>query len=234
MPRDVPTIYSLHAEQLRQELPFVWLFELEVPTDPPTRYRLTNYTEPITYGTATDGTPLVYTDAPFVHDGLPARADGSLPSFEVSVGYSDQIVRDTVHEHRGFTGQPTVIRLVSIDALDNPQHPAWRATVSRTVIGDEVLKLELSTAPLTEVVFPGRRYVADSCEHRWLSAGCGYVAVDGATNTPGGGYDGAVLCPRTFGACSERGLDEALRGVTVRHPLRYGGKRGLIRRGNRR
>jgi phage-related protein len=222
-----PSLLS-HANQLADELPWIWLYEFQLPTDPLTRYRLTNYTEAVYHGTSSSGTPLEYSPAPIVHSALRQSSSGDLPSFTVSVGYAGLEVQAQLVEHGGMVGQPAVVRLVNLESLGDPTSSVrWDATIRKAKVDQTKVSFELGRFDLQGARVPARRYISASCSHVWLSTECGYVEVPGATNTVGGGYDRTVQCPRTLEACQARGEDEEARGVTVLHPLRWGGHRGI-------
>ena len=51
-------VATARSRQLADQYPWIWLYEVEVPTTPPTRYRLTNYDRTIYFGASTQGVPL--------------------------------------------------------------------------------------------------------------------------------------------------------------------------------
>ena len=56
MARALDSLLTLQQMTLHDPEAWIWLYELEVPSDPPTRYRLTNYKTAVLFGTNSSGT----------------------------------------------------------------------------------------------------------------------------------------------------------------------------------
>lgn len=210
-----------------------WLYEVEVPTSPPTRVRLTNWSQLIYFGTygagsSSPGAPIPYYPAAVSHSPIRENAGGDLPALKVTVGNGRRTASDLLESHRGLRGQPAKIMLVRIDSLDDTAAKVeWRFTVDRASVSEEKCTLDLSRAHLNRIKDPPYRYLANGCRYsEYGGARCGYLIPSGADDTVGGGF---ATCPKSYAACVERGLDEEARGVEVKHPKRFGGKRGLPR-----
>ena len=79
MARDLGTVQTGEQTTLRAENPWIWLYEVEVPTDPPTRFRLTNYTEDVEYGFDGASDPIIYSRFPVSAGDIVQGKDGDLP-----------------------------------------------------------------------------------------------------------------------------------------------------------
>jgi lambda family phage minor tail protein L len=224
----MPTLTALleqHRSQLEDEKPWIWLYEIRVPTDPATRYRLTNYTEPVSFGTSTAGAPLVYSPFPIVHGGIVQTKEGDLPTIQVSVGNVTREIGAALEAHAGLVGACVVIRLVNRDTLADLFSQVREDSLVQSSKATHVA-VDFTLAPynLYQAQFPRNRFLRNYCEFLFGGLECGYAIPPGATGTLGGGF---TTCGKTFAQCDERGLDELLRGVTVGHPLRFGGFLGI-------
>ena len=118
MARTLHSVLQAHQQQLRDESPWIWLYDFQIPTDPPPRYRLTNYTEQVSFGTnPIDGSALVYEPFPIDHGEIELSREGNLPSIRVSVANATREVGDVIETHGGLLGEPAVVRLVNVAAL---------------------------------------------------------------------------------------------------------------------
>jgi lambda family phage minor tail protein L len=213
-------VVAAAAQQLRSQTPFAWLYEAEMPTTPPTRFRLTNYNETITYGTSSTGSPLTYSPFPIAHGGIEQTSEGDLPTIQVDIGNASREVATRVETHGGLIGQPVDIKLVYIGDLSNPA-PVLEETVQ--IVGctmtADVVTFTLSAYNLYKQQFPARRYIARHCPFQFGGPECGYKIALG--NFP--------TCTFTLAACDERGDDEVATGQARQHPERWGGFAGIPR-----
>ena len=226
MARDLHGSLRQHQHELRDEFPWVWLYELEVPSSPDkTRYRITNYTSAIEFGTNTAGEPLVYSPYPVTHGVITQTRQGDLPTLRVSIQNAAKEIGLTVDQYDGMIGQRAVVRLINLETIDEPTAQVrWDAEVKSVSVRAEVITFDLASYNIYRSKFQRWRYLTQHCNFRFGGPECGYIPVSGATNTVGGGFD---FCQKQYTACVERGADEDSRGVDVRHPMRYGGFRGI-------
>jgi len=226
MARDLHGILKLHQNELRDEAPWIWLYELEVPSSPSkTRYRITNYERAVKFGTNTAGSPLVYSPFPVTHGSLTQTRRGDLPTMRVTVQNATRELGLTVDQYDGMIGSRAVVRIVNLEALEEPTAQIrWDSEVKRVSVRAEMTTFELSAFNIYRSKFPRWRYLSQHCNFRYGGPECGYIPVAGAGNTVGTGFD---FCPKQYSSCVERGEDEDARGVDVRHPMRYGGFRGM-------
>lgn len=217
-------VTELHRSQLESEAPWIWLYELETLEDPPTRYRLTNFTQTVEYGANSSGARLAYSPAPIIHGDIIADSDGSLPTITITVGHAGPIVASTIDGSDGFVGQPVRIMLVSSFELENPDAAIIQeGEIVSASITSEGIAFKISAFNLFQLQSPPFIYSRRRCRYIFGSSECGYnVTAAGA---------GFSACPKTLGACGERGDDEVLRSLPRRHPSRFGGWPGIPRAG---
>ena len=224
MPLDLTPLTDVHRNQLESEAPWIWLYELEVAGDPPTRYRLTNFTQSVEYGTASDGSRLRYSPAPIVHGEITTTADGDLPSMTITVGNAGPILSSTVDAADGFVGQPIRLMLVSSLELENPDAAIVQIgeVIAASVRGDSI-SFRVSAFNLFQLQFPPFIFTRRRCRYIFGSGECGYN-----TTAAGAGF---TTCNKTLTDCEARGVDETDRGLPLKHPSRFGGWPGIPRAG---
>lgn len=227
MAHDISDIWEARRRQLADELPWIWLYEFEVPTDPPTRYRFTNQDTPINFGQSDTGVSITYYPFPIVHGPLEETDEGDLPQIQVQVGYPDLEMRAVLDEHNGLTGQRAVVRLVHAAALDDPGSQLrfdGQVTSTRILAGGERVAMTISSRNLKQHKMPSNKYSRLYCRHQYGGPECGFNLNDPAL----------VLahpsCPKTISACKERGDTEVANGLPRLHPLRFGGWPSVPRR----
>ena len=219
---------TLHKNQLEDEHPFIWLFELETRDDPAQRFRLTNFTDLVEFGVDPLGAPLRYYPAPIVHSGVIQDGESGLPSIEITIGANtpetNELLSVLVDTNEGYVGSPVRIIVVSSLELANVDAGVTdEAEVVGCTMTNEAVGLTVSSASIFERRFPPNIHSKTRC--RWIfgSGECGYNI-----NAPGAGF---TTCGNNLTDCTERGDDEeANPAVAVRqHPDRIGAKLAIPR-----
>lgn len=149
------------TQKLSHEKPFVWLFEFQIPTDPPQRFRVTSHDEPVEYGQDPDGDPLVYNPAPIAHQGIPDAADGSLPSITITLQDVLGIAGTLVDDHDGLIGMPIAVRVLSLEHISLQQEvQTLTAQVQSASILDDGPRVALTIGArnVYQTAFPRRLY----------------------------------------------------------------------------
>lgn len=227
MTDSLTTLMQEHRSQLRLEYPWVWLYELEVPTDPVTRIRLTNNPEPVLFGFDSDGAAVTYSPFPIVHSGIKKTAAGDIPIIGVSVANVTREIGRLIDTHGGLDGAPAVVRLVSLADLQNPKAQVEeRAEVRGCKVGSRIVTLTLAAYSLYRAKVPPERYVSTVCRVRFGGPRCGYQIPASPGETIGTGFS---TCARRRSDCEERGEDEVARGLPQAHPRRWGAFPGMPR-----
>lgn len=223
MPLDVSAVLRDRLERLYGADPVLWLYEVEVPSTPLTRYRFAANTEPIPFGTnPATGDPHIYYPASVTHEGIEQDREGTLPEITITAAASPFDIAHEIDRYGGLDDAPVTIILTSALELNNPARAVrWQGRVLRCSVDagpDARVSIVVASHNLYAAHLPPFRYPGTRCG--WAvfgSVGCGYVIPPTPTNAVGGGFD---FCPKLLDACVERGQDEAARGVPVRHPLR--------------
>lgn len=227
MSRELPASFQTQRNELRSVDPWVWLFEIAVPTVPPSRLRLAANSEPIQFGADSNGDALTWSPFPIRIMTMRNTTAGDIPSFDVQVGNPDGVLSSYVEEFGGMVGQTVKVILVNTTDLANPASRLEDRGEIRlcTVSGDQVV-VSVSTYSLYQRKFPPYRFVSRTCGHQFGDVNCGYAIVAGGTNVVGGGYS---TCAKSMEACGDHGADELANGLTVLHPKRFGAFRGIPR-----
>ena len=219
------TVVAAAKNQLEQTQPFIWLVSVEVPTDPPTRYRLTSYPEAIQRGQTSAGVPLTFSPFPLAFGDFRTSGKGDLPPLTLNVANVTLEVAGVLQEYGGLVGQPVTLRLVHIQGLEDPNAQAgWAGRITGCTVDDTVASFSIGAPNLQKAPYPRNRFIANHCQVRYGSAECGYIIPAAPGESIGTGFS---TCPRTLSACGVRGLDELARGLTQLHPLRFGAYPGI-------
>lgn len=227
MSRDLTGTLERSRNELRDDSAWVWLFEFEIPTSPATRLRLAANPDPIQFGVDATGAPLTYSPFPIKVGTMRETSEGDIPSIDITIGNPERILSAYIEQYDGMIGQPVKVILVNVADLGNPRSRLEdRGEIQICTVGGDSVKVRVSTYSLYTRKCPPYRYVARGCRHQYGDANCGYQIPAVPGGTVGTGF---ATCGKTLEACEERGADELARGVTVLHPKRYGGWRGIPR-----
>ena len=197
---------------------WLWLYEIEVPTDPPTRYRFCRTTEQVTFRGN------IYYPFPIQHEGQKETQAGDLPTITLTVSNVSREVMSVLEEHQGLLGQPCRIILVSAPALDTGEAVIQQDfKIINLSATDEAITAGLGDISLYETMVPSQRMMRNYCRHQYRSAACGYAVPPTNENYLSGcdkSYDGT-------NGCVAHGASEAAASRPVVHPQRFGGFRGI-------
>lgn len=238
MPRDLTTLTRAHKNQLRREMPFIWLFGLQ-DTPGTDRYRFASYPQIVHFGEDSDGDSLKWYPAPITHGGIEQDGEGGLPTIEISLANASLEIAPTVDSSDGFIGREVEIHVVSALQLDDPEASVSElAEVISCSMTAEVVTFQVAAYNLFQAQFPPFLFSKYKCRWRFGSAGCGYNL-----NATGAGYEDCgvevggtrVADGFTLEACTLAGDDEeANANVGVRqHPKLAGLFPGMPRPGRR-
>lgn len=213
-------VMTLHARQLKDEAPLIWLYEFEDASDPKKRYRLTNSTAAVDYGEDDEGVPITYSPAAIVHGGVTSTLRGDIPTITINLGNSI-LLSAVIDAGQGFAGRAARIILVSKYDLSNPGSGiVEHAEIIRVKCSTEVVSIEMGAGNLYKAKVPPRLFSRRKCGYIIGDVDCGYnLEAPGAAYTECPGYD--------YAACELVGDDEDLIGVTRKHPLNFGAFPGI-------
>ena len=222
-----PTSLQPHINTLENSSPFVWLFEVEVPTDPPTRFRFCNQTEKIAFGVNSDGDPIQY-DPLHIEIGEWSQAkSGDLPELSVVVSNIRRDVGTVLEAYSGLHGAPVVVRIVNRSTLlDVNAQVRFDGTVRAVTVNNNSATFAIANYNLYQEAVPAHRFLKNHCPFLFGGVRCNYIIPTSPTGVVGGGFS---TCAKHLDACTVRGEDEVARGLTEQHPARFGAFRGIAR-----
>ena len=218
--RNIPATTVSTKNALSLDAPFIWLYEIEVPTTPPTRYRLTSHAESVDFGIDSAGAALTYSPFPITHSGSEESAEGDLPTVNLSISNVSRELSSIIETHDGMVGQPVTIMLTHLADLGSGSPMAKdEFTIETLELSESVIAVRLGRYDLYAVQFPNQRALRYFCRWKYKGSECGYL---GALAT----------CDKTLSGsngCEAHGTDETAAGLPVIHPNRYGGFPGIPR-----
>lgn len=214
----VPTAVLADKNQLATLERFIWLYEITVPTDPITVYRLTRQPEAIEFEGNT------FSPFPISHSTTERDAAGDLPSTGLVVSNMSREVIATLENHDGLIG--STVRIILTHSL---------VTGASLLVGEEEFEILTSSATVDAVNFtlgstnifdskiPKQRMARFHCRHIYQSAECGYSLDNSDPNY-------LSSCDKTLSGlngCEKHGQSYTDAGLTPIHPDRYGGFPGI-------
>lgn len=214
----VPSIVMLEKNLLASGMEFIWLYEIEVPTSPPTRYRFVRDTASREFRGNT------YSPFPISHSDTKQDTKGNLPTVTLSVSNATREIIDTLNTYNGLIGQPVRVLLTHELALStNEAIIEHEYQITNTTVNEESVTAILGDLHIYNAKVPAQRMMRFYCRHQYKDARCGYaVPTDSAHYLP--------TCDKSlYGAngCKIHGTSEANAGLAVIHPRRFGGFPGI-------
>jgi len=222
--RNISGAMSEAVNALSSGDPIIFFAEVEVPTDPQTRYRMTTNVSDTTFGTDSIGVDLTYYRFPIDFDSIKTDVEGSIPIINFQISNGDPSITDTLFTHRGMTGRPVVLRFVMQSELDSPASQVrFDGKVRGVRVREDGIAFSVSATNLYARRMPSRRYQAKRCRvTEFGNPECGYPK-----NATGAQFS---TCPRTLAACTERGDDEEFNlGIPRQHPERFNAELSMAR-----
>lgn len=214
----LPAIFFQEKNLLATGERWIWLYELEVPTDPATRYRFVRDPQQVTFRGN------IYYPFPIAHSTVKEDAEGNLPVMTVTVSSVSREIISTLESYRGLVGQPFRIilthelALVAGTALAQHDFKILGTTASATAVS-----AKLGDVSLYDVSIPGTRMLKHYCRHQYRGGACGYSVDEADANY-------LSSCDKTLdgpNGCTFHGASETSASVPVIHPERFGGFPGI-------
>ena len=164
------------ASDLASGDPWIWLYEIEVPTTPATRLRLAADTDSVTFGTDSEGVDLVYSPFPITHNGMPETSEGDLPAVDLIVSNVSREVQALLEAYNGLVGQDVRIMLVNRANLLSGI-PVLREDFQVLSVTSDASSAvaKLGQTDLWNALFPSNRVTRDYCRFQYKGARCGYT-----------------------------------------------------------
>lgn len=214
--------FEKDARALEAGAGLVWLAEVEVPSSPLTRFRVTSDNEPVYYGESSEGVGNVYYPYPIRVGQILRQKKGDLPQIALSVSNARRVLPTYLEQYDGLVGQPAIIRMVSLGELENYSAALrFDGEIIGTEVTVEQVNFTIGSFNPKGTMFPKERFTGEHCPYaKFGGPECGYPV-----DNPSAAFSS---CPRTYAACVERGDDEdTLTGVIRQHPDRFGGWRSI-------
>jgi len=215
---NIPKIAYLEKNLLATGQKFVWLYEIEVPTDPPTRYRFVRDPLPVTFR----GNE--YSPFPIAHSETRSDSKGNLPTITLTVSNVTREIVSVLNAHNGLVAQDVRIILTHDLALPTG-HGVWEHDyqIRSTSIDEKAVSATLGDLHIYNAKLPAQRMMRFYCRHQYKDANCGYAVGTAHANylpTCDKSLDGAD-------GCRVHGISEVLAGLPDLHPERFGGFPGI-------
>lgn len=196
------------VDEIMTASPYIWLYEIEVPKDPPTRLRLAQHPTAVDWGTSSTGATLTYSPFPIRHREIVENSEGLIPTVNLQVSNVSLEMQQFVSDY-DMVGQEVRIMLVRWEDA-----PGGTPLLSYTF---EILALEASSLAvnarcgrynLNKQPFPLGRFRRNFCRWRYKGKECGYAG-------------GLASCSKLLGGDN---------GCTAHdNTARFGGAPGLAR-----
>lgn len=193
MAHDYSPAQHTAAGILEGELPFAWLFEVEIPTDPITRARVAGFDTDVTFGTDSSGSDLTYYAASLSLSTIREAGDASIPRLGVGVSNISREWQALLEAHRGLVGQPARLTLVNVGALGAGAFLVYDSEVGDVSSDEESVQFELGAYKLQSQQLPDARAMRSFCRFRYKGTRCGYVGAIADCDKTLGGPNGCVV-----------------------------------------
>lgn len=203
MSRALTTTATSDKNALASESPWMWVYEIEIPTSPPTRYRLVRNLEAISWRGFT------FSPANIGHGTMAEDAQASIASVTLTIQNVTREIIAIVDAYAGLGDQAVDIYLVPKADLASGQAVLHeRYSVIRVSANESAVSLELGQWNAYRTKVPGKAIMRSHCGWKFRSEECGYIGTDHAT------------CDQTL-----TGADgcEAKASDSTEHPARFGG-----------
>lgn len=222
-PQTTNVLKFMHA--LESGEPWKLLYEVEVPTDPPTRLRFVKGSPQATTETFRGN---AYYPFPVTHASERVDTEGNLQETTLTVANVSREIVTLLEEHGGLVGQPVRIILIhNTELVAGNGQPSLETDyrIASTTYNEDAVTSRLANHNAYRTNFPALRLMRRTC--RWTvyrGQECGY-AVPVASG-------GLLTCDFSLSGpngCQVHGANELANGFTVRHPARFGGAPGIPR-----
>lgn len=220
MPRKLSTAVFEAIQKLDNVDAFIWLYEVEVPTSPPTRLRFAGrHPEAITFRGN------LYYPFPITHSPVAENTEGDLSTTSLTVSNISREIATILEAHDGLAGQAVRTMLVSaFDLASGNPMIEQDYTIRELSMNGMSITAQLAVYNVYRSRFPALRLMRGHCRFGYRSPGCGY-----AVPVSSGGLS---LCDKTYdglNGCIAHGANEVTNGYDELHPARFGGFRGIPR-----
>ena len=178
---------------LSNQYPFVWLFEVRVPSDPVERILIANHTADVAFGQDSTGADIIYEKWPFDVEDLSEDTGASLPGITISISNITREIQAFIEEYDGLEGEPCKLQLVNVTTLASGAYLEYSAQILTSQADESVVAVEIGSYDLQRQVFPSNRAIKLFCRHRYQGIRCGYTGSLPTCDKSLNGPDGCVV-----------------------------------------
>lgn len=219
MPKPLTTYVASQKNALRSGDVEVMLYEIEVPTSPPTRIRLAAHDEEVSWQGNT------YYRAPITETETTEDAEGNLPYVEVQVPNAGYEIAEVLNTYEGLIGQPVRILRVSLsDTAAGVPIDQIDATVADVVEDTNAVRFRLDIFNPRKIAVPGLTISRLSCPYKFRGVRCGFNLPESIT--------GAITCDHSYAGsngCTAKDALYTAASLDVVQSERFGGFRSVPR-----
>ena len=215
---NIPSIAFTEKNLLATGARWVWLYEVEVPTSTPTRYRFVRDPAAVTFRGN------VYSPFPISHNENREDDKGNLPRIGLQVSNVTRELMSNLNTYGGLVGQP--VRIILTHELAIPSNDTvWEGDfkIVSTSANEKAVTAQLADVDLFEAKLPAQKMMRFYCRHEYKDGMCAYAVDSGNANY-------LATCDKTLygnNGCVVHGSSEAAAGMPVLHPERFGGFPGI-------
>ena len=222
MTRPISPNAEAAKRRLASDQPWYWLYQIEVPTTPPTRLRLVSSLDGassgVTFGESSAGVAIAYSPFPITHSSPKEDTEASLGDMTIGIGNVSRTVQFYVDNY-DMVGQLVVVTCVlRADLQAGVPTLEDRFEIIAVESNAKAVSLRVGRPNILREPFPLELAMRDACRFQYRGARCGYV--------------GAALptCDKTLNGangCTVHGAQEVTEGLTQTHPARIGAFPGM-------
>ena len=190
-----PFTPAQHAEanQTESPNPFLWLFEVEVPTDPITRARVAGFDTDVVFGTDSAGDDVTYKAGELTLSQIRESGDGTIPKLGVGLSNISQEWQALLEAHAGLVGQPARLLLVNFGTLEAGAYLQYDSEIISVESDARRVNFEMGNFNLSNQKVPDTRAMRDFCRFRYKGPRCGYTGAISDCDKTLNGANGCVV-----------------------------------------
>lgn len=203
---------DLQVERVQLPMLALWYIQLADTVDSRPFVAIVEHDTPVTL--VVDDDPIgeeprsiTFEPWPVKFDTIRESTDGSQPVVGITIENINPMISLEINKHGGLRGQPVVMYL----SHGGAQAKSFLFEVESAAISQDAITVRLAASSMLDLKMPRQPISRTGCTARFQSGRCGYRGPE-------------EHCPQTFGACSDFGDKEALRGDVRLHPLMFGGR----------
>lgn len=206
--------------------PYIWLYAIDLPTDPPTKLRVAAYPETVYFETDSTGVSIAYVPFSISHGEVRTDVEGGSPTVTLNAQNVSLEMSALLETYGYLVGQR--VRTVLVKLSDLPLGTPLIDELYEILDGEVTesrAAFTMGQSALEQKSFPDHRVTRDYCTSHYGGTRCGYDTKRvGALQT----------CDKTLSGangCRVHGESEAAASLPVLHPKRFRAFPGVQRQG---